>query len=153
MENNNIKLLLIDDNPRDIRLIKEMLLGVNHDIECVESLASGLERLARRIPPIDMVLLNLRLPDSEGINTFRKVHAGIPDVPVIVLSNLGDDELAIRAVKEGAQDYITKRSTNRDVFLHSMCNAIKRHRIQRKLSAVHLKMDIPVCLSSTTAIS
>ena len=107
MANRFIKVLLIEDNPGDARLIEEMLAtakGARFHLESVDRLARGLDRLGSG--GIDAVLLDLSLPDSDGLDTFLKVQSRAPAVPIIILTSLDDEETALRAVREGAQDYI-----------------------------------------------
>src|ERR1044071_1002895 len=106
MEEKPIKLLLIEDNPGDARLMELMLRGKNREsfeLEWVERFADGLQRVAKG--GIDLVLLDLSLPDSHGPETFSKFHQQAPHVPIIVLSGLDDEEVAIKTVQAGGQDY------------------------------------------------
>jgi CheY-like chemotaxis protein len=107
----SIRALLIEDNPGDARLIREMLREAGDTLAVVElahvdRLARGLERLSQG--DRDVVLLDLSLPDSQGFDTFTTVRAHAPDVAIVVLSGLNDENLAVRAVQEGAQDYLVK---------------------------------------------
>jgi DNA-binding response OmpR family regulator len=104
-----IKVLLIEDNPGDSQLVREMLKGedkVQFEVIHFDRLSPGLEYLSKR--EIDMVLLDLSLPDSQGLETFIKVHTQAPDVPIILLTGLDDKDLALKALHEGAQDYLVK---------------------------------------------
>jgi len=128
------KVLLIEDNPGDSRLIREMIAeepGAPFELECVECLAQGLERLAAG--DIALVLLDLSLPDSLGLETFAKVYAHSPAAPVIVLTGNDDNNLALAAVKRGAQDYLVKGRLERELLLRSMQYAIERKRYQLQL--------------------
>src|SRR5262245_24910122 len=101
-----IKILLVEDNPGDIRLIELMLAqasGFLADLESVRRFTPALDRLAE--PGIDVVLLDLSLPDSFGLDTLVKAQAKAPDVPIVVLTNLDDEERGVEAVQSGAQDY------------------------------------------------
>src|SRR5687768_12404154 len=92
--------LLIEDYPGDARLIREMLReewGSHFHIETADRVAAGLERLAQS--GVDVVLLDLSLPDAHGLETFTRVHESAPDVPVVVLTGLNDEALAVRAVQ------------------------------------------------------
>ena len=124
-----IHALLIEDNPGDARLILEMLREAGAGPASValsraDRLAGGLERLANR--DVDLVLLDLSLPDSSGLETFEAVHSAAPDVPVVVLSGLDDEALALRAVHDGAQDYLVKGQVEGGTILRSMRYAIER---------------------------
>jgi MinD-like ATPase involved in chromosome partitioning or flagellar assembly/CheY-like chemotaxis protein len=103
------KVLLIEDNPGDARLMREYLAQSDNPyftVELAPQLSKGLERLERG--GIDAVLLDLRLPDSDGLETFTAVRGRAPGVPIVVLTGIDDEELAERAVREGAQDYLVK---------------------------------------------
>jgi signal transduction histidine kinase len=128
-----IRVLLIEDNPGDARLIKEMLHDAGGARAAVEfghadDLAAGLERLAQA--DSDVVLLDMTLPDSHGLETFTRVHARAPDVAIVVLSGLDDESLAVRAVQEGAQDYLVKGQVDGAGLLRSMRYAIERQRLE-----------------------
>ncbi len=127
MKDKHIKVLLIEDNPGDAQLIKEMLAearGIVFDLKCAEKLSTGLERIS--MGGIDVILLDLSLPDSQGFETFVKVYSQIPNMPVIVLSGLDDEELAVKAVQEGAQDYLVKGQVDSNLLVRSIRYAIER---------------------------
>src|SRR5215203_4490557 len=97
--------LLIEDNPGDARLIELMLREASETairLARADRLAAGVEHLARSSS--DAVLLDLSLPDSQGLATFERLHEAAPDVPVVVLSGLSDETVAMQAVAAGAQD-------------------------------------------------
>src|SRR5438445_697747 len=100
-----IRVLLVEDNPADVRLIREMFKEAKAAWPAPEdtpSLMTAVERLAKG--GINAVLLDLGLPDSEGISTFAKLHNQFPRTPIVVLTGLADEELGLRSVREGAQD-------------------------------------------------
>ena len=104
-----VTLLLIEDSPDDAAIVRDILgesTRFNGTIEHCSRLSEGIARMAEG--DIDVVLLDFSLPDSFGIDTFRLLHSAQPEIPVIVLTSLDDDELAIQAVSEGAQDYLVK---------------------------------------------
>src|SRR5687768_7600175 len=104
-----LRVLLIEDNLVDARLIQIMVTdaGANaFDIERADRLSTALERLGKE--HFDLVLLDLSLPDSHGLGTFSRVHQQSPGVPIIVMSGLDDERVAVTAVHEGAQDYLVK---------------------------------------------
>lgn len=126
--------LLIEDNPGDARLIREMLAedpGAPFRLECAERLSAGLEILTST--PASIVLLDLSLPDSFGLETFAKVYAHSPAVPIIVLTGNDDQTVALSAVKGGAQDYLVKGRLDRELLLRSMQYSIERKRYQVQL--------------------
>jgi len=99
-----IHVLLIEDDPEDARLLRETLVGdesVSLDIQHVGALDPGLERVSK--DGVDVVLLDLALPDSQGLDTFIRIDAPAPEVPIVVLAGPEDEALAAQAVREGAQ--------------------------------------------------
>ena len=126
--------LLIEDNPGDERLIREMIgedPRAPFAVHCADRLAKGLEHLSAG--ETALVILDLALPDSHGLDTFAKVYAHSPAVPIIVLTGNDDDSLALSAVKGGAQDYLVKNRLDRELLLRSMHYSIERKRYQVQL--------------------
>ncbi len=122
--------LLIEDNPGDARLIREVIAdaqGVPIELEWADRLSTGLQRLGRK--GIDVVLLDLTLPDSQGFETFLKAHEQFPSVPIVVLSGLDDETLAVEAVQKGAQDYLVKGQVDGKTLVRVMRYAIERKRL------------------------
>ncbi|MBU1615483.1 response regulator [bacterium] len=116
-----IKILLIEDDPEDVMLISEMLAsskGVTFDLEHVNRLSSGLERLAKG--GFDLVLSDLGLPDSQGLDTFLEVQRRQPKLPIVVLTGLGDESVGVSAVRRGAQDYLIKGEVNSSLLIRSI---------------------------------
>jgi PAS domain S-box-containing protein len=129
-----INVLLVEHNPADPGLILELLNRVpkaNFAVERIDRLERALARL--REASVDVVLLDLALPDSQGHATFAAVHDLVPDVPIIVLTDLGDDILAVRVVHEGAQDYLVKRQVNGQVLSRAIRYAIERQGVRLEL--------------------
>jgi len=129
---------LIEDNAGDARLIGEMLKcarGNPVDLERANGLAAGLSRLGEG--GIDAVLLDLSLPESRGLDTFERVSEQAPDLPTIVLTGLDDEELALAAVRKGAQDYLIKGEVDGDLLVRSLRYAIERKRIQKELETAN----------------
>ena len=123
-------ILLIEDNPADARLIQETLSqagGAAVDVWWAERLSTGLEQLAEA--DVDVVLLDLSLPDSQGLDTFLKLRAQAPNIPVIVVTGLDDEGLALRAAREGAQDYVLKGSASLQSLARLIRFTIERHKI------------------------
>ena len=119
--------LLIEDNGDDAYLIGETLTEravVDIQLEWVDRLQSGLTRLAKG--EVDVVLLDLSLPDSHGLVTLDKVQRQTPDVPVIVLTHLDDEATAVQAVRKGAQDYLVKGRLDGDRLARAIRYAIER---------------------------
>ncbi len=123
--------LLVEDNPADARLIRELLREAEPGrwtVEVVDRVATAIARLA--VGGIDVVLLDLSLPDVQGFATFTTAHAAAPGVPIVVLTGLSDEALAIRAVHEGAQDYLVKADASPQVLTRAMRYAIERARAE-----------------------
>jgi len=134
MDNEPIKILLIEDNPADVRLLQEMLTEAkdfSYSLECADRLSAGLSSLYRG--GIDVVLLDLSLPDSQGLHTFDQVYAQAPYVPVIIMTITGDEETAVKAVQKGAQDYLFKGQVNGNCLVRSIRYAIERKRTEEEL--------------------
>jgi sigma-B regulation protein RsbU (phosphoserine phosphatase) len=130
-----IKVLLVEDNPGDARLIQIMLEEAGNglfEIESVERLGSALKRLDA--DGIGLVLCDLSLPDSRGLDTFTKLHARARQVPIIVLSGLTDTTLAVQAVHEGAQDFLIKGQVDGQLLVRAMRYAIERKRMSEQLA-------------------
>ncbi|MEW5767645.1 MAG: ATP-binding protein [bacterium] len=128
------RVLLIEDNPGDANLIREKLAEVRDttfDLECADRLSTGLACLVKG--KTDVILLDLSLPESQGLDTFTRVHAQVPEMPIIVLTGLNDERLAVKAVQEGAQDYLVKGVVDGKVLSRVMRYAIERKRVEAKL--------------------
>ncbi len=135
MSQESIRILLIEDNPGDVRLIQENLSEVrdiDFQLEYTDCLAVGLEYLARG--GIDVVLLDLSLPDSFGLGTIEKVHFHDLTVPIVVLTSIADEEYAITSVRKGAQDFLIKGE-----FDSVLLGRIMRYAIERKRTELELK--------------
>jgi PAS domain S-box-containing protein len=130
-----LRLLLIEDNAGDARLLRERLgdtAGIRFELEVVGTLAAGLARLDAE--SFDLVLLDMSLPDSAGLDTFKTVHTHTPEVPIIVLSGLDDEAVAVQTVHEGAQDYLVKADLDHRLLVRSIRYAIERKRTEEALA-------------------
>jgi two-component system cell cycle sensor histidine kinase/response regulator CckA len=126
--------LLVEDNPADARLLQEALTSAHQEefrLVRVETLCEALRRLADG--GIDVVLLDLSLPDGHGLETVVRTHTAAPGLPIVVLTGLEDEALAIRAVREGAQDYLVKGQVDGDVLARAMRYAVERKRSEEAL--------------------
>ena len=124
-----IRVLLVEDNPGDARLLREAVAAVPTpclEWVTVERLGDALCRLADE--RFDVVLLDLSLPDAQGFETFARVEAEAPDVPIVVLTGLDDEELAVRTVQAGAQDYLVKAHLDGHLLVRALRYAIERRR-------------------------
>ena len=129
-----IKVLLIEDNPGNARLIQEMVPeidGAAFDLECVDRLSTGLKHLS--VKDVDLVLLDLRLPDSAGLDTFKKVRAHVPEIPIVIFADLNDAEIAIECVRIGAWDYLVKGRVDGDLLPRKLLYAIERKKAREAL--------------------
>lgn len=126
------KVLLVEDNPGDARLLHEMLKDaaeMQFELTDVGRLQDGLDLLAAQ--SFDIVLLDLRLPDSQGFDTFTRLKREAPNVPVVVMTGMQDETLALRAVQEGAQDYLVKGQVDGEQLARSLRYAIVRQAAQQ----------------------
>ena len=134
MEDKLIKILIIEDNPEDLRLIEEMLKEVENpvfELQHSKKLSDGLRCLVRN--NFDILLLDLSLPDSTGLDTFFSVYEQAPEIPIVILSGFNDEETAIKAVSEGAQDYLVKGEVSSLLLSRSISYAIERKLIEDEL--------------------
>ena len=131
----NIRILLIEDNPDDHRLIIKMLRGKTRQFSLIQAinLTDGLALM--RGNDFDVVLLDLGLPESTGLDTLRKVSPFAHPFPIIVLSGLDDESTGEIAVREGAQDYLIKGKVNTELLCRSIRHAIERKRAEIALEA------------------
>jgi len=146
------KILLIEDDPEYAYMMQQMLAitpGAPPTLECADSLSTGLERLARG--NIDVVLLDLSLPDSWGLETFDRVHACAPQAPIIILSGLDDQALAVEIVRKGAQDYLVKGQLDGNLMVRAMRYAIERKRAEEEIR--HRNEELMALNALSTTIS
>jgi serine phosphatase RsbU (regulator of sigma subunit) len=139
-----IKVLLVEDNPGDALLLRETLADANAAIDWTheKKLAPALTRLEKE--RFDVVLLDLSLPDSHGIETFHKIRKRAPEAPVVMLTGLDDETTAVEAMSQGAQDYLVKGGTDGHALLRSMRYAIERTRrefAEQELRAAHADLQ------------
>ncbi|HEY1207349.1 MAG: response regulator [Bryobacteraceae bacterium] len=127
-----VRVLLIEDNPGDAGLVRQMLSeGQAADqfrVEWVQALLPGMVRLGRG--DIDMVLLDLSLPDSQGLASLTAVRNAAPSLPVVVLTGLADEDFAHEAVRCGAQDYLIKGELSGSALARTLSYAMLRYRSQ-----------------------
>ena len=136
MDKIQIKVLLLEDNPVDVILLRETLgqdALNSFDLTPVERLASALATLQENT--FDIILLDLGLPDSQGLETFTKIHQASSETPKVILSGLTDEALALQAVQAGAQDYIVKGTTGYTSAARAIRYAIERQKAQLALRA------------------
>jgi len=140
MKKETISILLIEKNPGDANFIKKLLKEVydqSYTIEWTDSLKSSILEISQN--EFDIVLLNLDLPDSNGLETLIKVFNKNPRIPIVVLTEVHDSQMAINTVKQGAQDYLSKEIINRDNLSRVIRYAIERNRIKIESQASEKK--------------
>ncbi len=126
-----VRILLVEDNPGDARLLRELLFEdrrMQAELVHVDYLSKAFEAL--RSPGIDLVLLDLSLPDAQGLETLIRTHELAPAVPIVVLTGSNDEELALRAVQLGAQDYLVKDGIDGPSLGRSVRYAIERNKAE-----------------------
>jgi two-component system, cell cycle sensor histidine kinase and response regulator CckA len=132
MLNQQIKILLVEDNPGDVLLLQETLSEitlVSFNLVHVERRSEAIKQL--RTETFDVILLDLLLPDSAGLETFTAIHQQVPHTPIVVLTGMSDETLALSAMQAGAQDYLVKgRVSGGDLLMRSMRYAIERKRVE-----------------------
>ncbi len=128
MGNGRAKVLMIEDDPLYRVSLMKLLTATDapYELDVADSLETGLARLAQ--DGIELVLLDLGLPDSQGLDTFSQIHSKYPHAPIIVLTAHDDDELATMAVDSGAQDYLVKTKMDGQLLRRAMRYAIERQR-------------------------
>lgn len=129
VDERRVRILLVEDDPNDVWVMRS-LLGDRWDgpyeLVHVEMLAPALDLCVHG--GIDVLLLDLSLPDSSGLETFLQAYAKAGDIPIVVLTNVNDEPTAIKAVQAGAQDYLVKGQVNDNLLLRSVRYAIERNR-------------------------
>ena len=134
MENTPIRILLVEDNPGDAALVRHHLVNLpDCVIEHVELVAAALNRLAKSADsPIDLILLDMNLPDSGEDATYSRIHESFPEIPVVVLTGIADRKRAEEAVRHGAQDYLIKGEVDAESLQRSIRYSLERaHWTQR----------------------
>ena len=135
MDEKPINVLLIEDNKADARLIEEMLREsqvISFQLTCEDSLSTGISRLLSE--KFDVLLLDLGLPESKGLETLKRVISHSVSVPIVIITGLDDEMLGIKGIHKGAQDYLIKGHTNSFVLRRSICHAIMRMRVKHALT-------------------
>lgn len=147
----SINALVIEDDPADLYFIREILSqakAMHVDMVHAGILSAAVKQMESG--SFDIILTDLQLPDSMGMATFFSVQSFAPDTPIIVLSGLLDEEMAIKAVREGAQDYLVKGSFDGNLLLRSILYSIERKKLLTQLEnslreIKTLKGLIPIC--------
>ena len=143
MEDKRFHLLMIDDDPQFERVVRLMLANARvqeFTLDCASNLTTGLGELEKG--NFDLVLLDLFLPESRGLDSFIQVHAYYPDVPIVVLTSSDDRDWAVKAVGAGAQDYLVKGKIDREGLVRSVRLSIERHRLWAALHSLSFIDDL-----------
>ncbi|MDK2917875.1 MAG: hypothetical protein PWQ37_608 [Candidatus Petromonas sp.] len=145
MERNKecIKILLVEDNLLYVRIINDMLTeyqNIEFLITHVELLKDALNMIDKK--KFDVILLDLILPDSQGFDTFRKIKKSSEGIPIILLTGVSDESIALKAVKEGAQDYLNKSEVSPGILTRAIRYSIERQQLLIKLKEKSILDDL-----------
>ncbi|WP_051693802.1 response regulator [Desulfohalovibrio reitneri] len=135
MSKTNVSLLLIEDNPDDAEMISELVdrvPGVTFDLRHETNLSDGLRALGE--VGADLVLLDLMLPDSSGLETLQAVLEAPRVLPIVILTGHGDESLGVKAVQMGAQDFLDKNTVSEEMFSRSLRYAVERQRLREQIN-------------------
>jgi len=144
-----IVILLVEDNPGDRRLIREMLAeasNVTFDVQYADRLEAATEYLDHN--GVEVILLDLGLPDSQGLATLKKIHAQVSRTPIVVLTGLNDETVGLQAVNEGAQDYLIKGQVDTDLLKRTIRYAIERKQTEERERQLQLQLNLSSRLAS-----
>jgi diguanylate cyclase (GGDEF)-like protein len=139
MSDNQVKVLLVEDNQEYawmLRLILEKTESISFEIAHVEQLQEAFHQVDKQ--EFDIILLDLTLPDSRGYNTFCEMYSQAPYIPIVVMTALDDKSLALRAVREGAQDYLVKGDVDASQLVRAIQFALERHQTLENLRRLSL---------------
>lgn len=142
MKQQKIEILLVEDNPGDAYLLQDQLQQTDTiqfnliHVNCLEKAIATLEQTS-----FNIILLDLILPDSRGLETFLQIQATNPHIPIILLTGMDDKELATKAVRQGAQDYLIKGQTSGELIVRSIRYAIERKQNQEQLEQHILELE------------
>jgi diguanylate cyclase (GGDEF)-like protein len=130
-----IQVLIVEDNEADVRLAEESLLDAGQDhiqLTHVDLLSRAIQRLASE--KFDVILLDLSLPDGQRLDGMRQIHTAYPHLPIVVLSGDQDESLALKALEQGAQDYLRKGEADGRGLVRAIRYAIERQRAEDRLA-------------------
>jgi len=134
MSSDTLRILAVEDSPADFRLLKELLkhsVDPRFEVTGVETLEEGIKSL--RAGKFDLVMLDLDLPDSRGLETLKRMRDARPPCPIVVLTGLTDEEIGIKALAMNAQDYLVKGRAGSDSIVRCIRYSIQRYGIERAL--------------------
>ena len=125
------KILIIEDDKFVRDLITKLLAEEGFDISIAVDGKEGMKKIEEESP--DLILLDLNLPDSQGIDTFYFIHDHSPQIPTVILTGINDEEIALEALELGAQSYLVKGQLNLKILKHTIRTLIHRNQLQEKL--------------------
>lgn len=154
-----LSIILIEDSAEDAQLVREMLddRGYDYVLKRTDRLSSGLRLLEEEF--FDVVLLDLGLPDSAGFDALTQIRNQAPTLPIIILTGLSDEALAVKAISLGAQDYLVKGNFAADALYRSISHSIERQRLETERERLILELQealskvkqlsglLPICAS------
>jgi signal transduction histidine kinase/BarA-like signal transduction histidine kinase len=138
MENIKLNILLFEDDKTDVEIFNTALqkrLGISFKLRALDNLSEGIAILNANGPndKFDIIICDLNLPDSKGFNTLSKLYANDPHTPIIIMTGLDDDQIFLRAIELGAQDYLVKGTVSPEVLVKSIRSSIIRKKTERYL--------------------
>jgi DNA-binding NtrC family response regulator len=154
-----LSIMLIEDSAEDAQLVREMLedRGYDYVLKRTDRLSSGLRLLEEEF--FDVLLLDLGLPDSAGFDALTQIRNQAPPLPIIILTGLSDEALAVKAISLGAQDYLVKGNFAADALYRSISHSIERQRLETERERLILELQealskvkqlsglLPICAS------
>lgn len=146
MSDNRLRVLLVEDNPADARLVRHMVaeaapdgLAGRFDVRVVGRVSEALAALAEE--QCQVVLLDLSLPDATGLEALHRLRAAAPQLPIVVLSGMGDEEVAVQAVQQGAQDYLVKGMVESLLLIRAIRYALERKKAEEQLRRLNDELE------------
>ena len=141
MSGESIRVLLIEDNPADAQAIKIMLGNADpaFNLKISEKFVTGVEILSEK--DIDVVLLDLTLPDCQELKSLEGLQDKFPELPIVVFTGIQDEELSIKALQKGAQDYLIKGKVDKKLLVRTIRYAIERNRLRLELERINSELQ------------
>lgn len=143
MSRKSIRVLIVEDNQSDQDMLRQMLSStteVSFEIFAVDRLTSAFRFFNDHTP--QLIVLDLFLPESKGMDTLKKIRKKVPDIPVIALTRFDDEHSGITAVREGAQDYLVKGQFDENVFQRSIRHALERSRAEEAIRFKNMELEL-----------
>ena len=147
-----IRLLLVEDGAADALLLQYMLAEVKEEsfqVTHVEMMADAVNCLAKE--PFDAILLDLSLPDSRGLGTVAQINVAAPHLPIVVMTGLDDNDTGMEALRQGAQDFLTKGQVGGRLLGRAIRYAMERKQAERQLKALNETLEQRVAERTATA--